>query len=310
MDLQEKLLAFTATALGVATTDVEAKLEDAEDATPILDLHKAKVREQKEKNFNDGFKKAERKVLTDREKEIKEEFGIESDKIGLDLIRELLEAQTKSTDLEDTDTDKEGKKKPLSWKDIPIEVLKKHPEFIKMEDDKVKAVEANNKKWQSEVEAVKAEYAAKEISETVGKRALVEFRKLKPLLSLDPEKAARQEKDFIAKVVANNKFELVGEETLILDDSGNKKEDPHGNTLKFNEFIRNTAELYHDFQVAEERSSPGATTSNTAPGQKKYTGKQPTSLEEKNRLIMDTSIPLEARNEIQKDWEEKHTSNV
>ncbi len=40
--------------------------------------------------FQDGFKKAKSEVLTDFEKGLKEKFGIESDKTGLELVEEVV----------------------------------------------------------------------------------------------------------------------------------------------------------------------------------------------------------------------------
>jgi hypothetical protein len=40
--------------------------------------------------FQDGFKKAQGEILTKFEKDLKEKFGLESDKMGLELVEELV----------------------------------------------------------------------------------------------------------------------------------------------------------------------------------------------------------------------------
>ncbi len=307
MDLLQKLLAFAATTLGVATTEVEEQLENSEDATPILDLHKKKVKEAKDKNFDDGYKKAERKVLSDREKELKEEFGVESDKIGIELIREILEVKSSATLPELTE--EAVKAHPLyKSKEVPDDLVKKHPLFIKKENEAQQIKEKTEKEWQEKLDTIQAGHAKKETFKTVAERALAEFEKLNPILSPDPVKAARQKEIFIKELEANA-YEVQGDDILVLEADGRKKEDDFGNTYKFSDLVRSAADKYFDFKVATDRDSAGNIGRLPAPTGKKFQGKLPTSEPEYTKIMNDQTIPVEQRQEVQDHWK-KQTSNV
>lgn len=318
MDAKEILLTVAASALGLTKDEVEAKLEDAEDSNPLttlLNLHKDKVKKARDENFDNGQKKAKKEERTKYEQEIKEKYELESDKIGLELIDTLLETKTKNADSEDTDEEK-SKKKAISWKDIPIEVLKKHPEFIKKEQE-VKGVEERvTKEWEIKFQAKEAEDAKKDTFKTVVEWAMPKFKAFDPILPKDQKKADNQVKDLFVKRLEGFNYEVIKDaqdrivDVLVLKSDGSREQDEHGNSIAFDNLIRNVAEENFEFQVATDRSSSGTTTSTTATGGKLYKGKPPTSPDEYAKLITDPTISVEQRNEIHKDWGEKQSSNV
>jgi hypothetical protein len=292
----KSLLAFVATALGVAKSDVEAKLEDATGESELLDLHKQKVQEQKKTNFDDGYKKANKEVKYAFEKDLKEKFDLNSDKTGLDLVEELLTV----------------KGKEAAPGEVTEDVIKKHPLYLAKEKEVANVAKNVEKEWQTKLTELEKAQAKKEAFKTVSERALTAFEKLNPVLSADPEKANRQKKLIIERLEKFD-FEINGDNLLILEAEGKRKEDGHGNPYKFEDLVKQTADdLGFDYKVAEERSSSGggSNTGNTggAP-ERKFKGELPKTPDDYLKIITDSSIPLEQRLEV-KEVFEKETSNV
>lgn len=289
--MEKLLLAFVATALGVAESEVEAKLKDAEDASPLLELHKQKVKEQKETNFNDGYKKAEKKVKSDYEKSLKEAFGIESEKIGADLVEELKSTVTTTTPGEITE-----------------DAIKKHPLYLAKEKEVQTVAKNVEKEWKTKLTELEQAQAKKETFKVVEQRAIAEFEKLNPVLSPDPIKAARQ-RELLIKELAANGYQVDGENILTLNPDGTRKEDGHGNAYKFQDLVRETADKYFDFKVAEDRSSAGNTNQNPQATTKKFTGQMPKTQDDYFKIVNNEDIPIDQRLEVKEAWE-KQTSNV
>jgi len=308
--MEKLLLAYVATTLGVAEDEVMELLKDSEDANPILELHKVKVKER----FDDGYKKAERKVKTDFEKEIKEKFGLKSDKQGIELVSEVLEVNNKETSSEQDQ--EENRNKQISLKDLPEELVKKTRWYLDKEKEVSLVKEQTDKEWQAKWSAKEAEDAKKETFKTVVDRALPLFKGLDPLLPLDAKKAENQVRELLINKLEGYDYEIIKDDRgkvvdiLVLNADGSKKTDDYGNTFGFDKLVKQVTDENFETKVAQDRSSPGITTSTSTTGQKQYNGPQPRTLEERNKLLTDKSLTIEQRNEIQKEWEEKHTSNV
>ena len=89
------------------------KSEDGEDVlkegslNEVLNLHEAKVKKLREdykgdktKSFEDGYKKAEKEIMVKLEGDLKEKYGLESEKLGAELIDEVVEKFKKGSKLE------------------------------------------------------------------------------------------------------------------------------------------------------------------------------------------------------------------
>src|SRR4051812_24573978 len=88
-------------------TQADPKSEEydfaAEASKILVDADIERVKEFKTKNteeFQKGYKKAKSEVLTAFEKEIADKHGLKSDKVGLELIDDLVASKIKTSDLE------------------------------------------------------------------------------------------------------------------------------------------------------------------------------------------------------------------
>jgi hypothetical protein len=298
MKLREAFIQYLMKTLGYTRAKAETTVpEEADDSdyTEVLEgldtAHIAKVNTQKEEYFNQGHQKATDEVLTKRENEIREKYGIKSKKKGLDLIDEVITAKTPDPE------------KPEAISD---DLVRKHPAFLAREKELSEQLTAAKEETEEKVQAVQDQYAAKETFGKVAGISLNTFRGMGPELPKDATKAARQEARLIKELEASGlKFELQGEgqPPLVLEANGKRKEDGHGNPIKFEDLIRGFAdELGFEFRQGEPRSSaggekPGSTVPPVAGA--KYTGKQPTNKAEYLAIITDPALTIEQKGEVQ-----------
>ena len=106
--------------------------------------------------FQDGFKKAKSEVFKDSEKDLKEKFGLESDKMGLELVEELVSKKSEGGQGGDLTEDaikrskvfqdmERTKNNPLfegTFVEVKSEVP---PEVLKLQDKK-----ANYRDWETD----------------------------------------------------------------------------------------------------------------------------------------------------------------
>jgi hypothetical protein len=304
MKLREAFIQYLIKTLGYTKAKAEetipAETEDS-DFTEVLETintaHKAKVLNQKETDFNEGHQKATLDTLTKREDEIREKYGIKSKKKGIELIDEVIAAQLPD---------------PKNPEAISDDLVRKHPAFIKRESELLEAVETAKGETESKVKEVEDRYAGKETFSKVVDFSLKTFRGMKPVLPADADKAARQEARLIKELEASGlKFQLQGEgqPPLVLEADGKRKEDGHGNPIKYEDLIRGFADdLGFEFKAGDERSSSGGTPPGTTPPPvqgAKYTGKQPTNKAEYMAIITNSALPMEQRAEVQDAYEKQ-----
>lgn len=200
-------------------------------------------------SFDEGYKKAEKREKNEFEKKLKTKFDIDSDKLGDELIEEIFEATTS--------------KQKTSKSSMTDDDVKKHPAFVQMENTFKKQLKEQKEDFENQIHTKENEYKKKETFGNVSKQALKIFESLNPILSSNPEKAANQKNDFVAKL-NGYEYEVV-EGKVIISKDGAVLEDGHGNKIDFEKFVKSTAEQFYDFKVAESRTAPGSTTTSTEP---------------------------------------------
>lgn len=210
------------------------------------------------KKFDDGYKKAQKEVLTKFEADLKAKFGLETDKAGLDLIDELTASISKGGDLtEDT--------------------IKTNPLYLKLEGQTKKAFEEKIEELRGEFDGYKASVEMNKAMSGVKALARQEFLSLNPVLSEDAGKAERQVAIFLQGLSG---YEYIADgDTYVIKNGETRLEDAHGNPVPFANFIKNKAEETFDFKVQEQRRSPGNEGSGSGSVKKKITR------DEYNRLV-------------------------
>jgi hypothetical protein len=188
--------------------------------------------------FDEGYKKAQKEVLSARETEIKEKYGITSDLKGLELIDAVIAATAPNAG-ELTDEQVKKSKPYLDLKEsIPTEVQKA---------TKAIADEYNN--FKQGVEKTK-------LLGVVKNKALPLLESWNPILSQNPTVASNQ-KSIFERELESLQYRMDGERVILLDEDGKTdKLDAHGQRVDFEKHIRGIADKYYDFKQGVDKGSP------------------------------------------------------
>lgn len=240
--------------------DVQRVKKLQADVKPSLD------QKEKEAQFSRGKKEA----LEELENEVKEKFGLqESENKGFDLVAEAIKKETKSKPDKLTDED-----------------VKKHSVYLDLEKNSVP------KSKYEELENTHNEFIKNqeksEILSKVNETALEQLELLEPIHSKNPIVKANRIKDFLEKLKQWDYQPQPDNNHLIIDGNGNRLEDGHGNPISFNDFIKENASLYFDFQIQTNKGSPG---NQNGDGSGSSDIKAPTSKEEYSRMVFNEPDP-------------------
>ncbi len=192
------------------------------------------------KAIQDQYLKGKKDGKEELETVVRTTFGIQSTKIGAELISE---ARAKISE-------------PGT---VTEDVVKKHPAFIGMEerlrkeaDDKIAAAEAR-------VKEVESNFQTKEQKKELAKTATSILSELKPILPKTQSKADRQVNDFADRITSRKwaEFEKNGvKDYYLLKDDGSPAEDAHGNKQWIKDVVKAEADAFFDFETADNRSAP------------------------------------------------------
>ena len=186
--------------------------------------------------FDQGYQKAQKDVLSKFEKDLRDKYGVESNKTGIDLIDDIIGTASKGGEItEDT--------------------LKTHPLFLRLENETKKEYDARIKEVKEEFDSYKENVEREKSMSAVKNKARAAFLSLNPVLSEDKAKAENQIAMFLEGL---KPFGYIPDnDTFIITENDKRKEDGHGNPLSFDNFIKQQAEKTFDFKVQDRRQSPG-----------------------------------------------------
>lgn len=225
-------------------------------------------KDENQTHFENGQKKATKEFGTNRDKEIKTKYGIDSDKIGLDLVEEILT-------------------KKLAAETLDAEKVKSHPEYLKLEKDadkKAKDIEAAlNKKFEDREKELAAEKTFTNVLSDADKHLAV----IKPILPKDAERAKNQKKLLEGDLKGFTYQDIDGQRVVFKPD-GKRLEDLHGKPISFEELVKQTAAKYWDFETGESRQGSGADNdgnngNNSGGAKNKWAGEVPKNDDEFSR---------------------------
>lgn len=310
MDFLKILRALLSGVYKMTDGEIDALLQNAdatEDTTltEILDKDKERVakltKSKAGQTFQDGYKKAKAEVLAAHEKEIREKFGIEDEELtGLELVAAVIEKEAP-----------EAGKAALTE-----EVIKKHPVYLALEKEKKKALTEAEATWKAKLEEAQKGFKKTETLRSVNEQALKILTDLNPVLPGTPKVAQTVQKAWL-KGFEGNGFEVDedGNITAILDAEGKPLEDGHGNPIKFEDFVKSSAENYFEFKANNGGSNGGndndknkRETGGSGGGAKGYPKgiKKPTTIEELSAITNDSKIPVADRLATAEAWNAEH----
>ena len=253
--------------------------------------------------WNEAVGKATKDVWSKVEKSLKDEFDVDSELKGEELLSFISESA------------KEKMKASGQPGTITDDDVKKHPVYVKAENDFKKKIVEKDNEMKTAVEAAEAAQSRKEFIAKMRKAALIKFKDLSDvILPTDAQKAEKQIQKLLIDELDAYEFQDDGNDSFLPlykegDKKGNRVEDGHANAIGFDALIEKIAKSNFEFKVATDRDSPG----NGKPkedegknaGKKLFTGKAPANKQEYIGLLTDTSLTTEQKLEIKADNEGK-----
>lgn len=259
MDFIKIIIGFLSKTLNMTTEEVSDLLykktdnpdekvfkEDLADILLNADAERVKaikknssIDEDTEKKLRDeGYKRAEKEVLTKFEENLRKEYGSSSKKQGLDLVKDVITAASKVDDLTD-------------------EKVKKHPLYVNLETTSQKAIDELKTEHTTALENLKLEQKRESVLSSVRGKAKDLLLSLNPVLSENAIIAANREKDFLSKFDGYD-YEEAGDDFILVDRStGKRLENKQGHAVKLSDHAKDQASLYYEFKKQNPKGSPG-----------------------------------------------------
>ena len=236
--------------------------------------------------FQDGFKKAKSEVLTEFEKGLKDKFGIESDKTGLELVEELVSKKSEGG----------------QGGDLTEDAIKRSKVFQDMESNLKKQITTVKTEYETKINEIQDGYKAEQTFSNVSQKALQIFNGLNPILPQNKTVADNQVKFFVNSL-KDFKFDVQDERIVVMDKDGKVLEDGHGNSRSFEDIVKETASGLFEFKANNGGSGSGNGGQGQGGSGSSYAGNVPKTFEELEKVMSDTSISIEDRSNIMAEYE-------
>lgn len=236
--------------------------------------------------FQDGFKKAKSEVLTDFEKGLKEKFGVESDKTGLELVEEVVSKKSEGG----------------QGGDVTEDAIKRSKVFQDMESNLKKQITTVKTEYETKINEIQDGYKAEQTFSNVSQKALQIFNGLNPILPQNKTVADNQVKFFV-NTLKDFKFDVQDERIVVMDKDGKVLEDGHGNSRSFEDIVKETASGLFEFKANNGGSGSGNGGQGQGGSGSSYAGNVPKTFEELEKVMSDASISIEDRSNIMAEYE-------
>ena len=247
---------------------------------PALKADEVRIADHKKENtnqYNRGLKEAATKL----EKSVKEKYGVDSDKIGIELVEEIV------------DKEKAGVSKASG------EVDDKHPKIIELRSQHEKTIKEKEKEWAKKLDEQKVQFDRQKSLEKVKETAWLEIEAKNPILPEDAKKAATWKNTFLREIETGN-YQINEDGTIVvLDKEGKVATDTHGHMITFTDYIVDVSDRYFEFPAAgTQRSSAGT----PKPGQPKPSPAKTIKNQEDFVEQMKNAKTPEERANLTKQW--------
>lgn len=237
--------------------------------------------------FNQGYAKAKKEEREKFEAELKAEYGIDSTNTGIELIKDIIAANTGQASGTVTDDD-----------------VKKHPAFLQMERTFKKQIEDLNTEHTNKLTEIENASKRNETFHGVRQKAVDLLTSFKPIESKNPTVASNLKNTFVEALKVYD-FEQQPDGSYLVLKDGKRYDDAHGHAVNFDDIVKQIAGNYYDF---EENNGGGNSGNQNEPGKGGAAGKTFKSEEEALAYAADTSIPLKERTEALAKWTGSQTS--
>jgi len=204
--------------------------------TKRIERIRKEASESATKKFDDFAKKTKKDVMTKLESELKQKYGVESDKTGVELVEEITASLSVGGGITEDN-------------------IKTNPIYLKLEREIKEGFKGELEEKERVFNEFKDNVERNAKLGDVKKKAREVFLGLSPVLSVDAAKAERQTQEFLNRL--NGHDFIIDGDTIMIKRGDGRLEDGHGNPVSFESFVKGEAEQLYDFNVQTPRTSPG-----------------------------------------------------
>ena len=204
--------------------------------TKRIERIRKEASESATKKFDDFAKKTKKDVMTKLESELKQKYGVESDKTGVELVEEITASLSVGGGITEDN-------------------IKTNPIYLKLEREIKEGFKGELEEKERVFNEFKDNVERNAKLGDVKKKAREVFLGLSPVLSVDAAKAERQTQEFLNRL--NGHDFIIDGDTIMIKRGDGRLEDGHGNPVSFESFVKGEAEQLYDFNVQKQRTSPG-----------------------------------------------------
>lgn len=208
----------------------------------VLNLDSARVESIKKNapvpkdRLDNEFKRGQKEALKKLEDTVKDKYSFDSEKLGIDLIDDIIADKSKVT------------------KKITDDDVKKHPLYLDLEKSRVAKDEHDRvikefNDFKNNIEKTQKFSAVKDKAGSL-------LDSMKPIVSENPAVAKTRRDDFLSKFESYD-YQIDGDNIIILKPDGSRLEDGHGNPLPFEAHVKNVAVLNYEFPKQNDKGNGG-----------------------------------------------------
>jgi hypothetical protein len=186
--------------------------------------------------FDNGYKKGQKEAFERFESDLKKNFTVESDKTGLDLVREVVSKSANPA----MDADK----------------VKAHPSFLELESRLNSQLSELKTAYEQQITDIKTGFERQQTLTGVKSQARDLFTAMNPVLSPNPQIAARQIEDFLDKFSGYEYSRTADGKMMVMKD-GKRLEDNHGNPVFLDSLVKQEGTMRFDFAAQSDKGNAG-----------------------------------------------------
>lgn len=254
------------------------------------------IKEAAEKDsYQKGYSKSKGESLTAAEQALKDHYGIQSDKTGQELVEEIVSAKLK----EKGATTEDEIKGSSTYQQMEQKLRKDITQAKTDAETKIKEMETG---WKKE-----------KTFEAVGKKAMDLRNGLNPILPKNATVAATQDADFLNELRQYDYEDKDG--NILVYKDGKLREDAHGNTLSYDEHVKEIAAKRWEFAA----NNGGANGGNGGQGGNGGNGgaagagtypasvtKRPTNATELAQVLNNSGLDTTAKRQVMDVYKKEH----
>lgn len=287
MEIQKILTGVLAKTLNLGDGEIAELIKDGEGVKEsdviqkILDLDVQRVEKIKtsvdgKEKFQDGYKKGKEESLSKLEKQIKEKYGIQSEKLGVELVEEIITEKSKPVE-----TEEETVKRSKTYQDLETR--------LKGE------LKTQKETYEQQIADINSQTQREKTLSVANKKALDIFAGLEPVLPTSKQVADNQIGWFL-KSMEEYDFDVQDDRIVVMKD-GKVVQDGHGNSRTFDDIVKEKAGKFFEFKKNNGSGNDGGGGNPPAVNPDGYPEgvQKPKNLDELTAILNDPAIDSKAK---------------